>query len=132
MLPGMEIDGLKEATIMLKLNIKHTSQQLRNTFDNGFNSVISLETPEGDVLLGGTFAQRAWLSGDDTQGLSIEKRQQITQEELEELRYWDGHIYVFEDTLYLVSSHQELDNIKYPFELLDTFEKGGIEITDLR
>lgn len=117
---------------MMKLMIKHTSQELRNLFDNGFNSVISLETPEGHILLGGTFGQRAWLSGDDTQGLTIEKRQQITQEELEELKEWDGHIYVLEDTLYLVSLHQELDNIKYPFELLETFAEAGIEITDLR
>lgn len=132
MLPGMEIDGLKEATTMLKLMIEHTYQELRNIFDNGFNSPISLETPEGHVLLGGTFSQRAWLSGDDTQGLTLEKRNNVTQEELEEMQEWDGHIYIFEDTLYLVSLHQVLDNIKYPLELLETFEKAGIEITDLR
>lgn len=131
MLPGMEIDGLKEATIMMKLMIKHTSQELRNLFDNGFNSPISLETPEGHVLLGGTFSQRAWLSGDDTQGLTIEKRNNITEEELEELKEWDGHIYIFEDTLYIVSLCQ-LSDIKYPIELLETFAEAGIEITDLR
>lgn len=116
---------------MLKLMIEHTSQELRNIFDNGFNSPISLETPEGYVLLGGTFAQRAWLSGDDTQGLTLEKRDNITQEELEEMQDWDGHIYIFEDTLYLVSLGDQSD-IKYSLELLETFETADIEITDLR
>ena len=116
---------------MLKLMIEHTSQTLRNMFDNGFNSPISLETPEGHVLLGGTFAQRAWLSGDDTQGLTIPKHQNISTDEIEEIRDWDGHIYIFEDTLYLVSLGDQSD-IKYPLELLETFEKAGIEITDLR
>ena len=116
---------------MMRLNIKHTSQELRNLFDNGFNSPISLETPEGHILLGGTFSQRAWLSGDDSQGLTLEKRDEITEEELEELKEWDGHIYIFEDTLYLVSLCQ-LSDIKYSLKLLETFERSGIEITDLR
>ena len=44
---------------------------------------------------------------------------------------WDGHIYIFEDTLYLVSLGDQSD-IKYSLELLETFETADIEITDLR
>jgi len=123
----------EEATTMMKLMIKHTSQELREIFNNGTNSCISLETPEGYELLGGTFAQRSWLAGDKSQGMTIEKRQKITNDELKEIEeVGEGHIFIFEDTLYLLSLHEKLNNIKYPIELLETFEKAGIEITDLR
>lgn len=117
---------------MMKLMIESTSQKLREIFNNGINCVTSLETPEGYVLLGGTFSQRSWLAGDETQGLTVEKRQTITDAELEELRDWDGHIYIFEDTLYLISCSPQLNNIKYPLNLLETFSQSEIEITDLR
>lgn len=118
---------------MMKLMINGTSEELRKIFANGINSCISLETPEGYELLGGTFAQRSWLAGDKSQGLTIEKRKKITDEELEELEEaGEGHIFIFEDTLYLLSLHEKLNSIKYPLELLDTFSKAGIEITDLR
>lgn len=118
---------------MMKLMINSTSQELRNTLNDGINCVIDIKTPEGYVLLGGTFSQRAWLAGDKSQGLTVEKRKTITDEELEEIEEaGDGHIFIFEDTLYLLSIHKTLNNVKYPLELLDTFEKADIEITDLR
>jgi hypothetical protein len=116
---------------MMKLMIDSTSQKLRKILNNGINCVTSLVTPEGYVLLGGTFSQRSWLAGDDTQGMSIEKRQGMSIDELEELKEGDGHVYIFENTLYVISESR-INNIKYPLQLLETFKKAGLEITDLR
>ena len=99
---------------------------------DGVNCVIDIRTEDGDVLLGGTYAQRAWLTGDKTQGLSIPKKNAITDEELNTIKEWGGEIYIFEDVLYLVCDHPDLNNIKFPLKLLPIFKDVGISINDLR
>ena len=117
---------------MMRLEIKGTSEKLRRLCTNGMNCPIEIITEDGDVLLGGTYAQRAWLTGDKTQGFNVPMKNAITDEELQEIREWEGEIYVMEDTLYLVCDHPELNHIKFPLELLPIFKDAGIIIEDLR
>lgn len=92
---------------MLKLCFKHTSVQLRNEFNNGVNAVNSITDKDGNILLGGTLQQRAWLTGTETETIML--KFQSPEEILEEIKrdnpdyLYDIGINILEDCIFVVA-----------------------------
>jgi hypothetical protein len=114
---------------MLKITNVGTDRIKRDIDAN--STIFHITDRWGGIITGGTLADRMWICGDPT-GPAI-PFSTASPDIISIIKVADNTtIYVFDDCVLVMSDSDAVNNKKYKLDILNNFDDGDVDITDLR